>query len=125
MRANIMAAALALALVSAAGSACAMKPRSGGAVTCEVIDAGKLAPESGGADAICGAIRQAAANEGLGEGFAVEVRVLSPNMLTAVVTTSDGRTLPEQRLASADRVLSKSSFERFARTLVQLAKPRG
>lgn len=102
-----------------------MNPRSGSEVSCEVIDAGKLAPDSGGADAICGAIRQAAADEGLGDGFAVEVRVLSPNMLAAVVTTPDGRTLPEQRLASADRVLAKSSFERFARTLVRMTKSDG
>lgn len=121
MRANITAAALAIALVSAAGSACAMNGRSGGEVSCEVIDAGKLAPEAGGAEAICGAIRQATAEEGLGEGLAVRVRVLSPTMLAAVVTMG-GRTLPEQTLASADRALGKSAFERFARSLLRLAR---
>lgn len=98
-----------------------MNPQSGDREKCQVIDAEKLPPGSGGADALCTAIAEAAAAEGL-EGFAVEVRVLSPSMLAAVVITPDRRRLPEQRLASADRELRKSSFERFARTLVQLAQ---
>lgn len=122
MRANITAAALALALASTAGSACAVNPQTNDRGNCRVIDAEKLSPESGGAEALCAAIAQAAAAAELGEGFAVEVRVLSPSMLTAAVTTPDGSRLPEQRLASADRELRKSSFERFARTLVQLAR---
>lgn len=99
-----------------------MNPQPGGWDRCDVADAEKLPPESGGADALCTAIARAAVSAGLGEGFGVEVRVLSPSMLAAVVTTPDGRRLPEQRLATADRELRKSSFERFARSLVQVAQ---
>lgn len=122
MSANITAAALALASVSIAGSACAMNPQTNGWDNCRVANAEKLPPESGGAEALCTAIAQAAASAGLKDDFGVEVRVLSPSMLSAVVTTQDGRRLPEQKLATADRELRKSSFERFARTLVQLAQ---
>lgn len=122
MRANITAAALAIALASIAGSACAMNARSDGLDRCRVIDAEKLPGESGGSEALCTAIAQAAQSAGLANGFAVEVRVLSPSMLVAVVITPSGRRLPEQRLVTADRELRTSSFERFARTLVQLAQ---
>ena len=89
---------------------------------CRVVDAEKLPAESGGADALCGAIRQAAAAQGIGGQFAVEVRVLSPSLLSATVTAPSGERLPEQRLVSADRELRASSFRRFAQSLVRLAR---
>ena len=99
-----------------------MNAGSGTQVGCTVIDGAKLPPESGGEQALCDSIREAAAAGGPGQGFAVEVRVLSPSMLTATVFLPDGRRLPEQRLASADREFRKSAFERFARSLADLAR---
>ena len=49
--------------------------------------------------------------------FSVEVRVLGSSSLAATLTTADGRKLPEQRFASSDRDLTKTSFERFAKAL--------
>ena len=99
-----------------------MNGQANGWDRCDVANAEKLPPESGGSEALCTAIAEAAASAGLAKGFGVEVRVLSPSMLAAVVITPNGRRLPEQRLVTADRELRKSSFERFARTLVQLAQ---
>jgi hypothetical protein len=89
-----------------------MNSPSAKAATCRVIDGAKLPAASGGADALCAAIKQAA-----GAAFSVEVRVLSKSSLAATVTTADGRRLPEQRLAVSDSTLTKGSFERFARNL--------
>lgn len=102
-----------------------MNTRTGDSLSCRVVDAGKLPPESGGADTLCDVIRKAAAAQELDDGFAVEVRVLSPAALVATVTSPDGRRLPDQRMASSDRELRKSSFERFAEALVRSAKAQG
>ena len=112
MRRNLAAVVLAVTIASANGSACAMNPPSAKPATCQVVNGAKLPAVSGGADALCAAIIQAA-----GSAFSVEVRVLSPSSLAASVTTADGRRLPEQRLDVSDRPLSKSSFEFFARNL--------
>jgi hypothetical protein len=103
---------VAVTIVSVNGSACAMNPPSANPAACRVIGGAKLPSESGGADALCAAIEQAA-----GTAFQVEVRVLSPSSLAASVTTADGRRLPEQRVEVSDRQLSKASFERFARSI--------
>jgi hypothetical protein len=88
---------------------------------CRVVDGAKLPTASGGVDALCSAIAQAA-----GEAFTVEVRVLSPSSLEALVTTADGRRLPEQRLDVSDAQFTKGSFERFARNLAgQVARSDG
>jgi len=107
------AAVLAMAAVSVGGSACAMnQPNSGPGCT---VDGSELLPAAaGGADSICAAIGEAARSRAPGISFTVEVRVLSASALTAVVRLSDGRTLPEQKMAVSDRQLNPASIERFA-----------
>lgn len=96
------------------------QPSSG---ECRVDGAEKLPPEVGGADALCEAIRQAAAAQAPGVGYSVQVQVLSPSMLSARVTLADGQILPEQRHATMDRNLNPSSLQRFANSLgAELAK---
>lgn len=93
-----------------------------GASPCRVENAAKLAADSGGEAALCEAIRAAMATQGT-PAYRVDVRVLSESMIIAMLTTADGRVLPEQKLASSDRPLSIASFERFGRTLAaQLAE---
>ena len=118
MRVRFTTAAIAAALVSATGSACAVSTSDGDPVSCTVVDGGKLPAGSGGAEAICGAIRQEAEAQAPGVSFSVEVRVLSPSQLAAIVTTAAGRRLPEMRLVTADREIAKSSLERFARSII-------
>jgi hypothetical protein len=52
-----------------------------------------------------------------GRRFSVEVKVLGRSALAATVTTADGSILPEQKMASSDRSLTRGSIERFARAL--------
>ncbi len=121
MRRNLTAAVLAVTIASANGSACAMNSPTAKPAVCSVVGGAKLPPESGGADALCSAIEQAA-----GSAFRVEVRVLSPSSLAASVTTADGRKLPEQRLDISDRGFTRGSFDRFARNLAeQVARESG
>lgn len=89
-------------------------------IDCRVIGASKLPASSGGSEALCAAMR-AAADEANAGRFSVEVRVLGTSSLAATLTTADGRQLPEQRFAVSDRVLTKSSFERFAQALAEVA----
>lgn len=92
---------------------------------CRVENAEKLPPESGGEQALCRAIRNAASVRGVA-GYSVEVRVLGPSTLAASIITAAGQRLPEQKYASSDRPLSSGSFERFARVLAdQLAEADG
>lgn len=107
---------------SLSGGACAMASPSGQSTSCRVVDGDKLPDGSGGAAALCMAIERAAAARAPAVDFTVEVKVLSSSRLVATVT-SGGRTMPEQKFASMDRDLSRSSFERFAAALAdQLAK---
>ena len=94
-------------------------------IACRVLGADKLPVASGGEDALCAAIKQAAADQAPAKRFSVEVRVLGASMLAATVTTEGGTRLPEHKLAVSDRDLNKSSFERFARTLAaEVAKAK-
>lgn len=86
-------------------------------VDCRIVGGDSLPAESGGSDALCAAIRAAAAEQAPGSGFSVEVRVLGPSALAATVTTAAGTRLPEQKMAISDRQLTKGSLERFARAL--------
>ena len=125
MRGKLVAAVLAAGLSLAGQGACAVSsPQQQQAQgECRVIAAEKLPPEVGGADALCAMIREAAAAQAPGVGYSVEVRVLSPSMLSASITLADGRTLPEQRHATMDRTVSRPSVERFANALAaELAK---
>lgn len=78
-------------------------------VSCNVVDAAKLPAGTGGADALCAAIRNAAADRGVG-GFSVEVRVESPYLISAIAKSADGRTFPAVKTASSDSPLSARAF---------------
>lgn len=86
-------------------------------VDCRIVGGDSLPADSGGADALCAAIREAAAEQAPGSRFQVEVTVKGPSMLTATITTADGARLPEQKFAVSDRQLSRGSLERFAMAL--------
>lgn len=116
-------AALASAAVLASGSACAMNASEHSPSGCQVTGGELLPPESGGADALCRAIADAAAQQAPGLGYRVEVRVLPRSRLSASITTSDGRKLPEQSFVRMDKPLSSGAFERFAAAIAaELAK---
>lgn len=87
---------------------------------CHVTGADKLPAEVGGADAVCAAIKRAVAKQAPGRGYSIEVRILSPSSLSAIVKTEDGRSLPEQRMAVSDSALRGSSVDRFAQAIAAL-----
>jgi len=116
-------AALAGVAALASGSACAMSAAEHSASGCQVTGGELLPPESGGADALCKAIADAAAKQAPGLGYSVAVRVLPRSRLSASITTSDGRKLPEQGFVRMDKPLSSGAFERFAAAIAaELAK---
>ena len=117
MHAGFCRIAVATSLAFASGSACAM---SEGApqVHCHVVNGGKLSKESGGADALCRALRAAMDARSPREAYNVEVTVLGPSRLSAKVTSGSGKEVAEQNYGSMDRDLTASSFERFAASLV-------
>ena len=117
MRGKIAAIVSALAILPAAGSACAMNSPTPQLVDCRVVGGEKLPASSGGSEALCTAIREAAALQAPDSRFSVEVRVLGRSSLAATVTTANGARLPEQRFAISDRDLTKGSLERFAKAL--------
>ena len=86
-------------------------------VDCRIVGGDSLPADSGGSDALCAAIREAAAEQAPGRRFSVEVTVKGPSMLAATVTTADGARLPEQKMAVSDRQLTRGSLERFAKAL--------
>lgn len=93
---------------------------------CRVVGGNKLPAGSGGEQGVCAAVEQAVAAEAPQTGASIEVRVLSASSLAATITTADGRTLPEQRMATMDRTLTEASIQRFARTIAaELAKAGG
>lgn len=118
---KLMTALAFTAAVWAGGSACAMKPQSNTEVRCSVVGADQL-PAELGAEAVCRAIREAAA---AAPGASITVQVLSPHVLAATATTADGRMLSEQRVATSDRTLHPGSVRMLADALAQqLAEAR-
>lgn len=123
MRRNIAAVVLAAGLAFASQGACAMNSPAPAASGCRVTGEAKLPPEIGGADALCTTIRQAVSASAPGFAFTLDIKVLSESMLSASLTTADGRKLPEMRHAVMDRTLTRTSLERFGRALgAQLAQ---
>lgn len=108
---------LPLAAISIAGSACAMTSSSDPMVECRVVGGENLPAASGGSAAFCAALQRAAAAQVPGTRFSVALQVKGPSLLTATLTTADGRTLPEQTFSISDRVLTKGSLEHFADSL--------
>ena len=120
---NLAAVALLATIASATGSACAMTSQSKTVIACRVVGGEKLPASSGGVNALCAAVQQAASASAPGVPYEIEIQVASPYAMAARVATSDGRELPEQNMATADRPLSAGSFRRFAQTLAaQLAQ---
>ena len=117
MREKLFYAVAAIALAASAQAACAMSAPSNAAAKCNVTGADKLPADSGGAEALCAAIKTAVAAKIPGVGFTVDVKVVSDWKLGATVTTADGRRLIEQRHVVMDAKLSRTSFERFANAL--------
>ena len=106
------------------GTACAMSAPASSSAQCRVVDGEKLPARSGGADALCAAIERAVSARVPGLAWSVQVQVLSPSMLTGVLTAG-GRPLPEQKFARMDGEIDGSAFERFASALAdQAAKSR-
>lgn len=87
-------------------------------VECRVVGGDKLPADSGGADAFCAAVTRAAAAQAPELKFKVDVQVRGPAMMTAILTTADGKKLPEQTFSISDRGLTRGSLERFANSLV-------
>lgn len=92
-----------------------MKPEVPGQVDCSVEQGERLPAETGGPDALCAAIREAAAPAGESPA-SVRVRVLSTHAVEAQVTLGDRRLDPIQ-IARSDRPLGRASLERFARSI--------
>jgi hypothetical protein len=124
MRRSVVLFALSAGLVSGPGAACAMTAKPAAEPRCEVADAAKLPAGIGGADALCAAIRKAAAERGVAAGFSVQVRVESPYRISATARSADGRTFPEVNAASSDRPLSPRSFRMLGEAIAaQLSSP--
>ena len=88
---------------------------------CRVLAGEKLGAASGGAAAICSEVERALNAAVPGARYQVDVRVVSPARLSATGTIN-GRSLPEQNLASSDRDLTPGAIRRFARTVGEAAK---
>jgi hypothetical protein len=126
MRNGLDLIVLSLVAASAAGSACAMNSSAPQKIECHIKGGDKLPADSGGADALCKAIRDAAAKQVPGSSFTVDVHVLGRSALAATVTTAKGTKLPEQKMAISDRGLTAGSIERFANALVgEMARAQG
>lgn len=95
---------------------------------CTVEGSEKLPAETGGADAVCGAI-QGAISSALGADAAartsVVVRVRSAYSVVAEVTAPDGQRLPELETTIADRQLNRRAIGSLAGEIArQLASRR-
>ena len=117
MRGKLCQAVAAIAIAASAQAACAMSAPSTSAAECTVTGGDKLPAESGGADALCTAIKKAVEARIPGVGFEAKVTVVSDWKMGATITTADGRHLPEQKHVVMDAKLNRTSFERFANSL--------
>jgi hypothetical protein len=94
-------------------------PQSAG--WCQVVNGDKLPSASGGSEELCKALERAVAAKGSKDRFSVRVRVEPRSILSAEVTLADGRTLPALHLAEMDRPITKDTFDRFGRAIVDHA----
>lgn len=88
-------------------------------VPCTVVGADKL-PPTVGTRLICDEVGRAMERAAPGAHYSVEVKVLSPSRLSAVLTVN-GRRLEEQNLAVSDRNLAPGPIRRFAETIAAAA----
>lgn len=106
-------ATIAIAPAVLAPSACAMSAPVPSAPRCRVIEDEKLPVASGGANALCEAIKRAATARGLPHSFDVEVGVGARSMLAARVTLANGAVLPALHMAEMDRPVTRDTLDRF------------
>jgi hypothetical protein len=90
MREKLATIALAMALTAASSGACAMSAPQLEAASCRVVGGDKLPQETGGADALCRAIKEAVAARAPKLQYSAAVRVLSTSSLAATVKFADG-----------------------------------
>ena len=72
--------------------------------------------DTGGADAVCAAIERALQAVSP-KPAAVEVRVVSPYLLSATVVLADGRRLPPVKVGSSDRPLGRRAVQMLAESI--------
>jgi hypothetical protein len=118
---KLLAITAGLLLAVPGGSACAMTTSPNQALPCTVEGADKLPAEIGGADAVCAAIREALGGEA---GVSVAVRIISPYAAAALVTTADGRKLPQVNVSISDRALNKRSIDMLAQGVAGQLRPK-
>ncbi len=111
-------ASLAIALLAAVSSSCAMTASANADARCHVIEGEKLLAASGGAQTLCDSIERAVKARGLQQRFTVEVRVKPRAILSAEVKLPDGRTLPALHMAEMDRPVTRDTLERFGLAIV-------
>jgi hypothetical protein len=112
-------------LAFATGSASAVTVGKS-SVKCHVSGSAKLSEQSGGVGALCAAIEAALGEQVPAQNLSVEITVLGPSRISALVTSDTGRKLAEQKYGSMDRELTRSSFERFANGLAaEISKAKG
>jgi hypothetical protein len=98
------------------GSSAAMSSPARPAHHCQVVNPERLPAASGGAEALCAAIKSRISGQAPEAAVNIVVTVQSASMLAAELTVG-GRALPEQKFARMDRDLDAGAFERFADTL--------
>jgi hypothetical protein len=103
----------AAAAAFAGGSALSARAPSKG--PCHVIGGDKL-PPAVRQDVICTEIARAMTQRAAAVKYSVEVKILSPSRLSAVLV-ANGRTLPDQNFAVSDRELNSGAIRRFAESL--------
>lgn len=116
MREGYPGLVLLAALLLPAGALAMSPSRQDRVRHCSVIDGEKLPLDSGGANAICAEVERATAARAPDAHYKVEITVLSPSRLAAMLTVN-GRTLPLQNFAVMDRNLNDRSIQHFADSL--------
>jgi len=100
-------------------TACAMTPPSTTSIDCTLVGADKLPASAGPADTLCNRIRSAIAASAPASGVSVTVQVHTSHFISAAATLADGRTLPEQKVATSDADLNERAVEMLANGLAR------
>ena len=77
---------------------------------CQVSGAKKLPAEMGGADALCDAAARAIDSVSL-KPKAIEIKVVTPFLISATVILVDNRRLPVIKISSSDRPLGRKAIQ--------------
>lgn len=77
---------------------------------CQVSGARKLPAELGGADALCAAAARAIGSVSP-KPKAIEIKVISPFLISATVILVDNRRLPVIKISSSDRPLGRKALQ--------------